>query len=382
MNPRRIAMILRRARLKVCWLALSVAAVVACLLATPSAVEAADVFEVRGVAVDVTAQNATVARKQALAEGQRTAFQRLLERLTLAEDHDKIPQLSVIEIADYVSDFSVSTEKTSPVRYLANLTYRFKTDLIRGLLRTQGIRFAETRSKPLLILPIYQAAAELVLWDDANAWLQAWIRRPDTQGLAPFAVPLGDLADIAAIGVEDAVRGDAEKLAVLAARYNAGDTIVAYARSGLEAGSVRRRVDVSVTRYSVNKEPVTDLFAVVQQGAESDDGMFSRAVTMVVDRVEDAWKRSNLLGLNQLGVTAVTVPISSLSDWLGVQRRLEKVAVIREIEVVLLSLEEVRINVHYVGVPEQLQTALSQIDLFLAHEEAEWVLYPAGAKAP
>ncbi len=365
--------------LNVGWLALSLVVIA---MGVPPRAEAAGIFEVRSVAVDITADNATAARKKALVEGQQMAFQRLLKRLTLAEDHSKFPQLSVDEIAEYVSDFSVSAEKTSPVRYLANLTYRFKKDLIRGLLRTQGIRFAETRSKPLLVLPIYQAAAELVLWDDSNAWLRAWIRRPDTQGLVPFAVPLGDLADIAAIGVEDAVRGEAEKLAVLAARYNAGDTVVAYARSGLEAGSVRRRVDVSVTRYSVNKEPVTDLFAVVQQGTESDDSMFSRAVTMVVDRVEDTWKRSNLLGLNQLGVTAVTVPISSLSDWLGVRRQLKKVAVIREIELVLLSLDEVRINVHYVGVPEQLQTALSQIDLYLAREEGEWVLYPAGAKAP
>jgi len=351
------------------------------LIGIPSRAEAAGIFEVRGVAVDITAENATAARKKALAQGQQAAFHRLLERLTLAEDHDKIPQFNVEEIAEYVSNFSVSTEKTSPVRYLANLTYRFKKDLIRGLLRAQSIRFAETRSKPLLVLPVYQAAAELVLWDDSNSWLKAWIRRPDTQGLAPFVVPLGDLTDIAAIRIEDAIRGETAKMAALASRYNAGDTVVAYARNGVETGSLRRRVDVSVTRYSDTKEPVTDLFVVVQQGKETDDSMFSRAVMMVVDSVEEIWKRSNLLGLNQLGVTAVTVPISSLMDWLGVQRRLTKVSVIRKVELMLLSLEEVRINIHYVGVPEQLQTALSQIDFFLAREEGEWVLYPAGAKA-
>ncbi len=170
-------MSVRRSCLNVSWLAL---VLVVSSMGVPPRAEAAGIFEVRGVAVDITADNATAARKKALAEGQQMAFQRLLERLTLAEDHGRIPQFGVDEIAEYVSDFSVSTEKTSPVRYLANLTYRFKKDLSRGLLRTQGIRFAETRSKPLLVLPIYQAAAELVLWDDSNAWLRAWIRRPDT----------------------------------------------------------------------------------------------------------------------------------------------------------------------------------------------------------
>ena len=85
-----------------------------------------DVFEVRDVAVDVTAETATKARELALIEGRKLAFRRLLERLTLRIEHQGLPDLGAEEIAAYVNDFSVAEEKTSAVRYLARLNFRFK----------------------------------------------------------------------------------------------------------------------------------------------------------------------------------------------------------------------------------------------------------------
>ena len=44
----------------------------------------------------------------------------------------------------------------------------------------------------------------------------------------------------------------------------------------------------------------------------------------------------------------------------------------------LVSLDEVRINLHHVGATDQLKTALGQADLAMVREDDEWVLYPAG----
>ena len=81
-------------------------------------IEAASVFEVRNVAVDVTAKTAAKAREAAMEEGETRAFRQLLERLTLSDDYGKLPKMDTREIAGYVSDFSVSDEKTSAVHFL------------------------------------------------------------------------------------------------------------------------------------------------------------------------------------------------------------------------------------------------------------------------
>lgn len=353
--------------------ALSVAVLVFCFNAR------ANVFEVRDVAVDVTAKTAAAAREAALADGEATAFRRLLERLTLSEDHDRLPQFGPGEISPYVSDFAVSGEKTSAVRYLARLHFRFKPEEVRELLRDAGVQFAETPSKPVLILPVYQPASGLVLWEDPNPWRDAWNQRQSGGGLVRLVLPLGDLGDINALSVQQAVRGEVAALGKLAERYRAGDTVVAYARVGLIPGASGQRVDVSMTRFSPQHEPETHLLAVEQEQDESTEDLLIRATNGIADQLEDSWKRENLLVGGEAGVTAITVPITGLGDWVDVRKRLAGVAVVRRVEPVLMSLDEVRVNLHYVGATAQLQTALGQSDLALVREESEWVLYPAGA---
>ena len=338
----------------------------------------ANVFEVRDVAVDVTANTAAEAREAALADGEAMAFRRLLERLTLSEDHGVLPALKPGEISDYVIDFSISNEKTSAVRYLAQLHFRFKPAAVRELLLDAGLQFAETPSKPVLMLPVYQPASGLVLWEDPNPWREAWSRRHSVDGLLHVALPLGDLSDISALSVQQAVRGEVAALSKLANRYKAGDTVVAYARVGLNPDGAGRRTDVSITRFSPQHEPETNLLAITQEEGESVADMLIRAADSVADQLEDQWKRENLLVGGEAGVTAITVPITGLGDWLDVQKRLKKVAVVRQVETVLLSLDEVRVNLHYVGAASQLQTALRQTDMTLVREENEWVLYPTG----
>lgn len=342
----------------------------------------ANVFEVQGVPVDVTADNAAQARSQALARGQDEAFRRLLERLTLKEDAEKLPEPGSLDATEYVSDFAVSSEKTSTVRYLAKLNVRFKAEPVRRLLRGLGIRFAETTSKPIMILAVFQAGARTQLWEDANLWRRAWNLRRSGEGLVRLALPLGDLADISALHVRHALDGSVDRLTGLAVRYNAGDTVVSFARIGPDSRPGGRRLDVSNTRYSSRREPVTDLVSLVGKPGESDEALLLRGADLVAERLEEDWKFENLLSHDGQGVSAVTVPISSLKDWLDVKRRLAGVSVVRRTEMVLLSLDEVRINLHYVGDPEQLRTALGQADLAMMREDEEWVLYPAGLAPP
>jgi hypothetical protein len=73
-------------------------------------------------------------------------------------------------------------------------------------------------------------------------------------------------------------------------------------------------------------------------------------------------------------VVAAVVPITGLRDWLAVRKRLQQVAVVRRAEMVLLSQDEVRVNLHFLGDPGQLALALEQADLRLFEESGEWLL--------
>ena len=344
-----------------------------------------DAFEVEGARVDVTGNTAAAAREVALAEGERKAMRRLLERLTLRVDHDRLPKLDREVISTYVQDFSVAEEKLSAVRYIAALNYRFRASDVRELLQAYDIPFAETPSKPVLVLPVYRSAGALLLWDEPNRWRMAWDSLPPRDGLVPLMLPLGDLADIALIGAEQALQGDLQRLQDVATRYGAGDTIVALATLGIDPASATRRVEVSVTRYGSILEARTSVLELTAKDGENDHELLRRAAAELASVAEDNWKTDNLLQFGSQAVVAVTVPIGGLVDWLLVRKRLGKVAVISRTDLVLVSREEVRVNFHYIGDLDQLVLALEQLDLRLARDGDEWVLRvaagPVGGKS-
>jgi hypothetical protein len=372
-HPRRRGLRIDAARV------IAVAAVMA-LLGVAGA-RAGDIFQISGVDVDVTAETAAAAREQALRDGEARAFRRLLERLTLRVDHGYLPDLGVREIEGYVKDFSIAEEKTSSVRYLARLNVRFKAENIRRLLIESGLPFAETPSKPVLVLPVYQAAAALLLWDDPNPWFDAWKMLSAADGLVPLELPLGDLADIAAIGAEQAIDGDVQRLSAIGHRYGAGDTLVARAILGVDPGGGTARVEVYVTRYGSGLDQKTTVSTFAAEVGESREVLLRRAAGEVARQIEDAWKEATVLRFEESAVIAVTVPIDGLGAWLQVRRRLAGVATVRRIDLVLLSRDEVRINLHYIGEPEQLILALEQTDLVLYEESGSWFLEPAGASS-
>jgi len=341
-----------------------------------------DVFEVSGVPVDVTAETAAKAREKALVEGERQAFRLLVERLTMRVDHERLPNPPQNDIRAFIRDFSVTEEKTSAVRYLAKLTFHFKSGEVRNLLRANGIPFAETQSKSVVVLPVYQLAGEVLLWEDNNPWREAWLRLPPAGGLVPLAVPIGDLQDIAQLRASQALDGEASALGAVAERYGAGDAVVAFARVGLDAKTGAQDLLVTLIRHGPAAAETLPLEARFKsRPGEAVGDILSRAVIEAAKLVEDDWKLQNVVDYGRSGILAITIPVQSLRDWVMVERRLGGVPLVKRVETVLMSINEVRVNLHHVGAADKLITALRQADMSLAQEAGEWILIPAGGEA-
>ncbi len=338
--------------------------------AGPKAAHADDVFTVMAVPVDVTADTAAAAREQALLEGQHKGADILLRRLALREDYSKIPALTEAQLFEAVQGIEVEREKISTVRYLGDLTVRFKPDPIRNILRTAAIRYAETVSKPLVVVPVYHAGDQMMLWDEANPWLAAWAAHVTKGGLVPFAVPFGDLTDIAAITAEEAVQGAQAKLDALAKRYNAADSLVVIATPSADGSSI----DVAASRYGSGQLPRTDVMRVAGTPGEPPDALFVRAVAEIESQIEQNWKQENLLRFDREETLSVTVPFTDLGQWIAVRKRLGEIVFVRTAELDSLSKAEAVVGLHYLGDLGQLKTALAQKDLDLTQNGAAWTL--------
>jgi Uncharacterized protein conserved in bacteria (DUF2066) len=326
------------------------------------------------VKVDATADSAAAARTIARNDGQRRALKDVVQRLSGSDDLSKLPKLDDQKITDMVASFEVVHEKMSTVRYLADYTFHFHPEKIRQLLRSASIAFSETPNRPVVVVPVYQDGDQLVLWDDPNPWRDAWGQVPMPGGPTKLTLPLGGVGDLTAIDAEQARSGDPQALTDIAQQNGADEALVAVASARQQGGQLAG-LDISIRRYRLGQLTDSGSDSIDAQPGESDTDFFKRAVGVAMGDVEHPRPAAS----DKEASLSATAPISTLADWIELQRRLTSVPGIHAVELLSLNRHEARIVIKFVGKPDQLKSNLAQADLDLDGADPDWRLLPAGA---
>ena len=276
----------------------------------------------------------------------------------------RVPTMTDSALTGMVDDFAVEEEHSSSVRYIARLNFRFRRDAVRQFLLGAGVPFAEERSKPIVVLPVWSGAQSAVLWEDPNPWREAFAQKERGEGLVPFIVPLGDVEDLAAINAERALNADPAALAAIADRYQGQEVLIAQASPEGDQVSVVVRRYQGGTLASTNQVRAPDLNA---------------AVDAVTAPIEADWKEQNLIGGGGEQTLTLTVPVTDLKDWTEIRGRLQAVSSLRKMSLLSLTRSAAAVQITYAGDQRQLQLALAQRDLTLAQDlTGGWVLHRRG----
>jgi hypothetical protein len=370
------------------------------------------------VKVDATADSAAAAREAARIDGQRRALAAVIERLSGASETAKPPKLDDKAITDMVASFEVANEHMSAVRYVADYTFHFRPSKVRRLVRVVetppadsgsksppdkspgdsgsksppdkspgdsggkspaegvGKPSVESGNRTVVVLPVFQDGSNVVLWDDPNAWRMAWSQRPAGSGPGHLVLPLGDAGDLAAIDAEKAGSGKSEALTAIAQRNRGSEAVVALATARRQ-GDKLAGLDVSVKLYRSGHLVDTQATSFEVAAGESEADLLKRAAESTAADIESGAKRN--AHSDQPASLAVTVPITSLGEWVQVRDRLASVSSIRKIDLLSLSRQEAKIEVKYLGSQEQLKSSLAEVNLDLGGGDPIWRIQPSGA---
>ena len=339
-----------------------------------------DIFTVKAVQIDETAESAAAARAIALVAGQKEAWRRLLERLVPRNALGAAPAGTPDLFSNIVGGISVDSEKTSSVRYLADLTVRFKPDAVRRLFRDGGLRWAETASKPLVVLPVYRAQGTVQLWDITNLWHKAWQELPDSDALFRLVVPDGQPADLADISPDQALAGDSARIAAIARRYAADGALVAAATLMAGEGASPGSLEVTVSRFGPGGDERTSVSSYAKSAETPLPSLLKSAAAQLRRDFEEGWKQENLLRFGEQRELIAVAPLSGLPALIRLKALLGSVAEIRAVEVLSISRDQTKIRLLYLGDPSQLVLALAQKDLALTRGAVEWQLLNADRK--
>ena len=343
-------------------------------------------WTVRDVPVDVTAENATVARERAITQGQRAAFERLVERMTLVEDKGAAPRPSDAELGAMIQNFEVQEERLSSVRYVARLAFTFRPEAVRSFMSRTGVRSADTAARPTLVLPVLQSGGGVKLWEEPNPWRDAWAGAKLGNRLTPIIAPLGDVLDVGNVSAEAALSGRVDGLPALLQRYGADTALIAVATE--EPNGIK------VTMSTIGQQGATppETFSVPASGTDTPEQRYQKAVDAVAQRLEANWKRQIITGRappmlppesvapahiqvspaeaarQQPGTpggnrTGFLFPISGLADWTELRSRLARLPNGPRMELKSLSRGAAEFDLVYSGDEELLRQQLAQLGL-------------------
>jgi hypothetical protein len=327
-----------------------------------AAAPAPDPFTVSRVKVDATAESATIARDQAMAQGRPLAWTKLFRRLTASSVWAKQPDLDDNALLRLIRSFEVGNERRSTTRYLADVTFHFNPNAVRALLRQSNIAFTETRSRPVLVLPL---TAGKQGFDPQSPWAQAWSDPTLQQGLVPFVVPMLFGPEAPLLSRADLAQLDWAAFEPLVRRYNVGEVIVAVA--GDDAKTVQM-VEITATARTASS------FAYAQS-------TFAADAEAVAEKASETWKTRNAVDYATRARLTADVQFDSLGEWARIRSQLSAVKSIADVDVIGLALNEAEINVTFSGRPEQLRDALAQQNLDLRNNRGQFTLQVAGKSA-
>lgn len=407
------------------------AALIVCATLSGAALAAADdVFIVARVPVQATGDSATAAKDAAQNAGRRRAMDLLLRRLTTEGDWRYLPALAAGQPADGVADgtgktpveispaglvalesgFEVYDEKSSSTTYRAYITYRFKPDAVRRLLKQSRIPYSEAQTRVALVLPVLQTDSGLYLWESNNPWMAAWKSRPYTHELTPMQAPLGDLEDTSAISPRQALDLDGGALSVIAARYNVSQVIVAHARlvrndrdnqltvrllnayreSGKASASDILGHDAEIEAdgtqsqtfiYAIEDDDfATKVGEVLAQTTLSEPagnfpGLAERSIEAAIARYASGWKAKTLIDHSKEAVLPVSAFFDRLEDWSKIRAALIATPLVGAVQVGALSRRGAEMNVRVFGDPAKVQVAMENQGIVFWTETGErWFL--------
>ena len=126
------------------------------------------------VPVDVEAKNSVEAKEKAMQEAQRKAFLEVANKLTSAENVQKLAELEDGSLQHFIQSVSVANEKAGGTKYIADLTIEINERLLKEYLAENEM--IKTAAQEMIVIPVFRRSPQgyPLLWEDDNLWRHNW----------------------------------------------------------------------------------------------------------------------------------------------------------------------------------------------------------------
>ncbi|MDY6408184.1 MAG: DUF2066 domain-containing protein [Pseudomonadota bacterium] len=327
----------------------------------------ADLYRVEGIPISAELNTVKEARTMAIENGEIDAFWALMKKMVNEEYLQQVPMPPEGEIPAWVQTVSLSNEKHTNTKYMADLSVLFDETKIQAFLTQNSIPFLTKDMPNMVIVPIlYGKENEEMVENPMQAYLT---ENPIKNELWNASVIMGDLEEIALI--HNAVQeNDFSQMSGLADKYGASSVMIV---------QVKQNGPYVVADVSyVPPQPILDnrVEMIVK------NGQIQSAVPnlwhKIVQMQEQKWREAKTQNFEGTISFWVQVPIRTLREWTSLYSKLKQADFLDSLAVRGFRPNEVWVTFAYRGSSSDLNRQLRPLGLELnvGDQNGVWQLVP------
>lgn len=240
-------------------------------------------FEVLGIEVDVSAENAEKARAEGWRRAQAEGWKMLWSRTT-GRPPAQAPNLAASVLNSIVSGIVIEQEQIGPRRYVARLGVLFDRARTGQMLGVQGI---VRRSAPVLLVPVMITGSTAYSFEFRNEWQRAWAQFRTAGSPIDYVRTSGTGSDPLLLNLNQARRRGRGWWRMILDQYGAADIVVAEVRlrrlypGGPAVGIFTARFGPDgqvLGRFGLRVENSAQIPRMLDEGVRRMDAIYARAL--------------------------------------------------------------------------------------------------------
>ena len=296
------------------------------------------------VSVDMVAGSVATAKREAMAKAVRSGLNEVILSISTEDAVADINKLNDNQIQHFISGVMVLMEKTSDVRYIADLRISVNEDVLNAYIKENDFPIIISEEKNVLVIPLFENEDGVVdLWSDENIWRNAFVERGNIKkgnlNIVNIDKNLGNITTVEANRVYD----------MSDEQYN-------------EMASFNRVDDIYVLKYS-NKDKKIYVKSYPNKEVsiiEITDTLPAKAIDLVLPYFKSNKKNESVQITDTVvnNIFNVVYIYPQLGKWMQLKRLLENEPQVNEIKVVSMASGKVHFSFKYSGVLEKLQSTL------------------------
>jgi hypothetical protein len=299
-----------------------------------------NIYLIKNLPVNVSAENPDLAKKLAIKTVNREAFLILLSRLEI--DEKIANKITNEEISETISMQHVADEKITKNSYSGTFDLEFAKDFVEHILAKKNTNTGfftpnkEETNQVFLIVPIQVQGNENKVWKE-NIWLEVFSNQ--LKSSKKFILPKENLENVALINSGNAASLGFEESKQLIERAQANAIYLLF----FEIDELQNQISVNISSFGkMQKKQIKLNFSNIDKiAAENLEEIIASRIIQYLDNLKFDETVS--------GSANFKVKIRNLGDWLQIKNQIENSGLVNQIQIKSIARDSVLTTVNYIG---------------------------------